>query len=272
MERNRQKQFRLLLRQETDDVRKMDAAGRNHAGKDGRKAVLFSAIIPGTGEAYAGSWWKAAGFFLSEVTLWVVKDYYHDRGDRKYTDVKSYADLHWSEDRYWTYVYWKGISNGYTDLPWNSAWDAYIQNHQPLPADVLNQAKSKLREWESRLPGFTHILPGTKTQQYYEMIGKYTTQFGPAWDDASYFETYNAPLGVITPNNKYYMDLRKLSNELYAKARTMGQLIILNHIISAIDAGFTVKWKNQKMNVKLTGNLEMVNEEVVDFIGVAVRF
>ncbi len=241
--------------------------------KSVKKAILLSAILPGAGEAYSGSWYKAAGFFAAEVALWSLKMKYDARGDSQEDKFIQFADLHWSEMRYWTYVYLKGIENGLTGLTYtgNDLNDIHA-NHGSLPADFILNNLDKLRQWERNLPGFTHQLPKTKTQQYYEMIGKYAGQFGPAWDDASYDAVYNGYIDQITENNRVYMDMRKLANELYENARTAAQFILLNHIISAIDAGFTTKIRNRKIDVSLRSDTRMVNYEITEFVGLHCRF
>lgn len=80
----------------------------------------------------------------------------------------------------------------------------------------------------------THELPETNTQQYYEMIGKYD-QFYAGWDDVK-------ELGLKYGDRKgirmEYMNMRKDSNDKFKKATTMVSLVILNHIVSAVDAAW----------------------------------
>ncbi len=76
------------------------------------------------------------------------------------TDCNKMADEHWSRDKY---TQWLIDSLGITSdtmLYWN-----------PLE-----------QEWTY----LSHHLPDSKTQQYYEMIGKYE-QFSRGWDDYSDF-------------------------------------------------------------------------------------
>lgn len=236
------------------------------------KSVLLSAIVPGAGEAYNKSWLKALGFFAAEVTLWSLKSNYHSKGDKKDLEMRMFADEHWSELRYWTYVYIKGMEYNLNGIPSYSNLDAIKAEHGTLPEDFIKEYLTQLRQWESQIPGFTHQLPSTKTQQYYEMIGKYPGQFGPAWDDASYDAVYNGFTGDITPQNSLYMQMRKTANDLYDKARMSARFILLNHIISAIDAGFTAKIKNREVDVRLSSNLDIVNREMVEFMGVRCKF
>ncbi|GAB4187762.1 MAG: hypothetical protein Kow00108_24630 [Calditrichia bacterium] len=240
--------------------------------KNVKKAIILSALVPGAGEAYSESWIKAAGFFAAEVAFWTFKSKYHSQGDDKDAEMRAYADTHWSENRYWTYVYIKGKENGWGDITYSGNIEEIKNSHGALPEDFINQYIDVLRQWERNIATFTHELPETKTQQYYEMIGKYSGQFGPAWDDASYEAIYNGYINQITANNKFYMDLRKEANDLYDRSRLMARFILLNHFISAIDAGFTAKFRNRNIDVKLSSELSVVNHSVTEFIGLHCTF
>ena len=89
---------------------------------------------------------------------------------------------------------------------------------------------------EDTLPG--DKLPDMKTQQYYEMIGKYD-QFRYGWDDFD-------PTNFMTPHRNHYLNLRDDSNKLFDNARYSLIAIIGNHILSAFDAVWSVKRYNKK--------------------------
>ncbi|MCK4427152.1 MAG: hypothetical protein KAW16_01565 [candidate division Zixibacteria bacterium] len=112
-------------------------------GKSVKRAFLYSLIIPGTGEFYAGSKIKAFLFFGLDVTFWSLYFNYHGKGKDKEDEYIAFADKNWNEDDY-------------------RAW------WELLP----DTAKEK----------YSHTLPDEHNQQYYEMIGKYK-QFAFAWDD-----------------------------------------------------------------------------------------
>ena len=128
---------------------------------------------------------------------------------------------------------------------------------------------------------FTHQLPNTVTQQYYEMIGKYMTQFGPGWDDSGWqsstspyiqneeTESYYWP-GIdqnpdptvsdywLNTNNAYlYQDIRYKSNEALDNATLFAELALINHVVSALDAGFTVRLKNKRLETALNVEPQM---------------
>ena len=112
-------------------------------GKSVKKAFVYSLIIPGTGEFYAGSKIKAVLFFGLDVTFWSLYFNYHGKGKDKEDEYIAFADEKWNEKKY--LEWWEGLPD---------------------------TTKKK----------YSHTLPDERNQQYYEMIGKYK-QFAFAWDD-----------------------------------------------------------------------------------------
>jgi hypothetical protein len=122
---------------------KMTADVYGFKSKSVKRAFVYSLVIPGSGEFYAGSRIKAAVFFGLDVTFWSLYFNYHKKGEDKEDEYTVYANTHWSEKDY--LEWWEGLPD---------------------------TAKEK----------YTHTLPDDRNQQYYEMIGKYK-QFAFAWDD-----------------------------------------------------------------------------------------
>jgi len=172
-----------------------------------KKMLLFSALIPGAGELYMGSYLKGAAFFAIEVGVWTMYAVYHKKGIDKEDEFKKYANEYWDEEKY---------------LGWFNNLDSLQQK------------------------AFSHQLPETKTQQYYEMIGKYD-QFIVGWEDVD----FNTPLediyDIYNDYREHYMDMRYDSNQLLKRATTGAYLAMFNHIFSAIDAAWTAKKHNSRI-------------------------
>ena len=208
------------------------------------KAMLLSAIIPGAGEMYAGSYLKAVFFFGLEIGAWTGVAIYQAEGNDKEDQFIEYADNHWSQGQYWG---WLETLGSWTTPEEEKQWNPDLGGEY-YTYDVYEQFEND--------NGFTHNLPVTKSQQYYEMIGKYMTQFGPGWNDANLDLTTNDDNfyywdGDYTNNSEYYMDLRYKSNQALDKAAYFFQAVMLNHVISALDAGFTVQLKNRKLETAM---------------------
>jgi hypothetical protein len=167
------------------------------------RAFLLSFLVPGLGEYYAGSNLKAGIFLGFEVLTWTQYMSNHRSGTDKEDEFQAFANSHWSPTDYVVHL---------------------IENYNTI---------------EDTLPG--DKLPDTKTQQYYEMIGKYE-KFWPAWDD------YDAKTNTSKGQRKY-MVMRDDANKKLDKARTWAMVALANHVLSAFDAALTAKRFNKKRDV-----------------------
>jgi len=113
--------------------------------------------------------------------------------------------------------------------------------------DVINS----LRYLETSL-GHTHRLPETNTQQYYEMIYKYLTQFGNAWGDADFYSTYYGNTNTMTSQMFAYRDMRNQTNEYYDNATFALNVILINHLVSAIEAAWSARNINKDLEINFS--------------------
>jgi hypothetical protein len=187
--------------------------------KSPKKALLFSALMPGAGELYAESWLKAGFFAAVEVGAWVSYVHYQKKGMDLEDQFKAYADRNWSKER----------------------WDAWYSG---LP----DEAKS----------AFSHTLPSTKTQQYYEMIGKYM-EFNAGWIDVKNPDPDIARQDT-SKMSLYYMALRERSNRALKAATAMTGVVLANHVISALDAAWTARVFKKEIKQKIEIEYIYLNE------------
>ena len=211
-------------------------------GKSVKRAFLYSLIVPGSGEFYAGSKIKAAVFLSVDVALWALYFNYHGQGKDKETEYQGFADQHWTED---DYIVW--------------LIDTY-----DITSDTQTYEDPVTGEWVY----LSHHLPDTKTDQYYEMIGKYE-QFSGGWDD------YNSAT-EFSQHRETYLGQRRDSNDLLNKAKYAAMFSLGNHILSAFDAAFTVKRYNKRgekfSQVELKMRLVEHNQELIPRLSASLRF
>ncbi|MCB0282468.1 MAG: hypothetical protein H6627_10075 [Calditrichae bacterium] len=243
--------------------------------KSGFKAAVLSAIIPGAGEFYAESYWKSAIFAALEVVGWASYLHYESRGDDKDKIMRNLGDDRWNEQRYWSRVYQISVET--------NAWEGTsltLDNSGIISSgDYTAENIARLRNLETTtsMPAyFTHSLPETKTQQYYEMIYKYLRQFGSGWVELeelgypiSYYEGGDA---TNTPDVARYKKVRNESNDFYAIASTMSKVILVNHLISALDAAISVKQYNKSVQYSLYGSQMYYAGEYVNTYGIALSW
>ncbi len=224
-------------------------------------AAVLSAVIPGTGEIYSKSYWRGALFAGIEIGLWSSYFIYEQKGDDMDVVMRSFGDTHWWERKYWGKVY--------TDANNQGLWQ-----EDPLILDAEGQISeadyNKHIDYFQELQhdpdlGYTHQLPSTKTQQYYEMIYKYQHQFGIGWDDFISTEK-------LSPNTITYRDMRNNSNDYYQTATTMVNLVLLNHLLSSIDAAFSAKKYNSKVKLSLRAYPRYVGRELISIYGLTIAW
>lgn len=222
------------------------------------KAFVYSLAVPGLGQLYSGSKIKPLVFLAVEVFGLTQAFKYHGNGQDLTAEFQRFNRDHWNVD---TYII------GDDTL---SAYDAYLT------------AAYGTANWDSLSDsaGITHQLPTTRTQQYYEMTGKYH-QFSWGWDDATLrdqpLEYYlpDAPLMnraerdniPHSANRLTYETMRDDANKQYDKGMKMIFVVMGNHLISAFEAFFATKRHNHRLkydqafsNVDVKPSIRSYNE------------
>lgn len=216
---------------------------------------LFSLVIPGTGQYRSERLTKAAIFFGAEVALIAYAFISDNNGDKKTEEFQRYAEAHWSAERYALWIRdhgadYKDVNN--TQSPGNTPIDL---------ARVRTNDFSEINAWESapHTEGFSHQLPRFREQQYYELIGKYH-QFKFGWDrypdlnndgvpdsDNGQYDNY------FTAENQVnaYATERAKANDYYYAASFAASVIVINHVLSAVDAYLSTNAFNKEVSATL---------------------
>jgi hypothetical protein len=173
--------------------------------------------------------------------------------------------------------YQVATNSAYTTTPYDGTFSDYIG--EPWSERQLHLAAP-----------YGHDVYTYDEQQYYEMIGKYFDQFGYGWRDtydnsiesssqwnsgdvgpiwsnpsAGYYDDYpNDTTHVITiqfdgrsPWFFQYRDMRGEANDLLNKGNIGMEVVLVNHILSALDAAFTVRSYNKKHEAGPLGNIKL---------------
>lgn len=210
-------------------------------------AAGLSLILPGAGEFYAESYWKAALFLAVDVAAWGLAYHFDKKGDRQTDFFQNYANEHWSVVKYAQFSLeyfipterwneYAGLITPGTNPPWERVnWNLLNR----LEREISGTANGRY---------YSHTLPPYGEQQYYELIGKYP-QYTPGWDDAELPYIYSET--NVTPNFRYYAAERGKANDFYTRATTFVTVAIVNHVLSALDAAWSAGSYNRNVHASV---------------------
>lgn len=192
--------------------------------KSVKKAFLYSLVLPGAGQIYTGSKLKGALFLAVEAASWIGYFSFHSKGDTKTDEFNLFADTYWSQTRY----------EDFLDTNWSVRDDDSVFNVDGDPSSGYY---------------FTHHLPDTKTQQYYEMIGKYN-EFVFGWADVAPLTSpdLDATEHTTSAMRLHYMDMRHDANVAYDRATASLMVMMVNHLASAFEAALSAKRHNNRLS------------------------
>lgn len=238
---------------------------------------LGSAIIPGLSQAAGGQYWKTALYIAIEATsIFLIIDG-NKRGrelERRYINI---GNQDWSVIKYasWVHNYYHNVPGarapGSPDIDIRTLLTpAGIEQYNQLgrfPSPVfdielewtwinLNALRQLERSSFYLTSGrpFSHDVQDFGSQQYYELMSKYF-QFGPGWRDWN-DNTHNVNSGLygMSPMWLSHARLEERFNDSFRLAGNMVTLLVVNHIVSAFDALFTIQLKNHRLESGMNVN------------------
>lgn len=225
--------------------------------KSGFLAGVLSAVVPGAGEIYSEQYLKAALFMAVEVAAVYLAVDNDQKGDDQTEVYQDFAEANWDPAKY--------ARNSITNFNLDPAdYEGLFLDEEMTKIDysrwdLIHKIESDVSDLDDG-KYYSHELADYQEQQYYEMIGKYQ-QFNNGWNDFDFnpevgFD-YHTPL---TDNFQKYSGMRGEANDYYNKASTFVTVVVINHVISAIDAVLSTKWYNDKVKM----NAE-VGEDVLGY-------
>jgi hypothetical protein len=248
-------QFQLALNKYFEE-KKQAPAGKGQStvsvppgSKSVAKSVFFSAALPGAGQFYTGSYIKGFAFAIVEAATLIGFFHFDNRGQDFEAEFEQFASGNWEEPVYWDWmseISGNPRSNFAQDENGEAAW------------------MTALRQYERA--NFSHTLPQDQNQQYFENISKYN-QFNIGWVDT---DTGN---GRDSDLRSHYTAMRKDANDSFKRATNLATLAMLNHVVSAFDAGFTAKRRNRtlmKASLGVQGRLH--HNQVIPALSLEVKW
>lgn len=251
-----------------------DSLQLNPLEKSAGLAFLGSAAVPGLSQAFHKNWIRAGIYLAAEATLIYLYAYNESEAQTGEDRYKQFANNNWSVVNYakwlvdYNHYHGRNLDVTYDDL---AAQGQTINGEPPayeINVDWQRVNIRRLRDLEEKTLHhykdggtglvFSHHLPSYGSQQYYELISKYY-QYGPGWRD--YYTGIPYPQRTMT-NTLYELNFTDADmpgqwkkgarladefNDHYRVASNMLTVLILNHIVSAFDAFFTVQLRDAKI-------------------------
>lgn len=248
----------------------------------------MSAMVPGAGQFYNEQPIKAVVALAIEGALVAGYFVWRARGRDAEEAYQAYAHEHWDPSRYasWLndYVDFLEQEHGATidagaisapagvDFSSPESWTTQEQQAVRTFFNDVRDVEDAVFHPETGA-SFSHKLPYFAEQQYYELIGKYF-QFAPGWVDYPAWKQDGAFTGAIDPErtgpdgSKPNVQGRFLdyagehadANTLLRRASRISALVVLNHVVAAIDAAITAKLYNNRLDAGLDLSYDAMNE------------
>ncbi|WP_234572020.1 DUF5683 domain-containing protein [Rhodohalobacter sp. 614A] len=259
----------LLLRESA-----VQSYEEEYAIRNGSKfhAFFSSLVMPGSGQIKNNSWWKA-GLFLgvevASVYLFVDNRNKARNGER---DFEKWANRNWSVVEYsnWLVRYHEvnDLDNPHIDelremVEGEEATFNIQTDWEKIDLNVLRAVERNTLYITSDAQinsNFSHTLPDYGSQQYYELLSKYY-QYQAGWKDYNdfhdtightdifYDDRYQIDRGGAYASPFFYQGAQ-IGDQFNTDFRRGGyfvSILIANHIISAFDAYFTLKVKQNRL-------------------------
>jgi len=253
-------------------------------GVSGRRSVPLafgmSAIVPGLGQAYNKQWLKAGIAVAVEIALVTAYAIKKRDGNKAEDNYVAFAHSKWSPGKYasWLneYSVFLELNHGANvsapeieipdvDFSAPERWSSADQS-------AVNAFFGEIRTMEGEMfhpetgASFSHRIPDFGAQQYYELIGKYF-QFAPGWYD--YPDWGNSEDGyteAIDPERSNpdgtkksvsdtfyaYAEDHAAAQDLLRRASQISSLILVNHLVAAIDAAVFSKIHNDRLKTSVS--------------------
>lgn len=217
---------------------------------------LKSAVIPGWGQ-YDLDQSRSWVYLALEVALISTAVYYENEGDRRTQIVNDFANDSQSgfdRIRYYKNIYEAVNGSGSADPGIFDLSADEATQFKRLKSENGGQLYQQLKSWEKNTVGDgVHSLPDTRTQQYYEMIGKYR-MFYHGWNglsDQNLTADGWRDISEIPAFIDRYYDKRNSMNDAFEAAGYAVSAVILNHVVSSLDALISARAR-VKMNAAKT--------------------
>jgi hypothetical protein len=248
------KRAEILGTVQVSRVQALDEAKGSY--KSPRRAMFMSLVLPGSGQLYVGgkqSRYVRGVFYLAEEIVLISSLYYYSihKYNNQVKEYQGFADEHFSRSKYEEYR-----STIYDDLYRSNFEKLYGKERESYCKAFFGNSNSISQPCIEYRSSPSDNTPVYNASAYYSTIA--SENFVLGWEDEVPESISDIrdnlrkdnPIYLSLGTSKYYNDylsMRKKASNLADKQAIFLGAIILNHIVSAIDAALSANAHNNSL-------------------------
>ena len=178
-------------------------------------AFLLSAVLPGAGQLYNGDH-RGFLYLAADVSAWFAHASYQSAANTERSNSQKFAALHWYYDIYASTGAGADSARSFPNPDANTI--VTPTNKANIQDDVVNDLNS-----------------------FYQAIG--TDPYRSGWDD--FAPNYDPNSASPSANRQRYLQMRSRSDNLRSNARLAAVVLVLDRIVSGLDAFETARGRFQ---------------------------
>ena len=277
------------------------------------KALLYSGVLPGMGQAYMGNWLRGLIFVGLEavaIGTWYNDNHHNNLVEDMKTEYKYFANEHWDFGR-WVHDYYKWYEYKDGDDDWNAIREAFINNSDPLneggtyagcledptqgycyldiwahshkveftwEGDIVSSSDELIfqpifmelcgndHDWDKHCSNTIEeiedfliaksviVIPEYHFHEGLQKYNYYFAGFDDAVDSVKIVEKNNGTLNAQSPHKQKYQALWDDYDDIKALAGNGGKFMLINRMVSMVDALLLAKKWNNTHDMKLSLN------------------
>lgn len=234
-----------------EDMNSINFARNMKEYRSPKVAMMLSLLLPGAGQIYAKNGLKAGAFGAAELAIIGVGSAFAIKGKRAVDKAHKFADQHYKISDFTDY--YNKLKAHYSEtLIKDTIFAGYDPEHFSHDGEFYQIIEEEnlpyVQGWDDVEPRFDQNfdLIGPNSSRYSKYSGKDSTYFVFKDNDTLAF-AYG-----FSNNQKIYKQKVSDANNMYRVSNRVFALLLINHILSAIDAGLTAKAYNDGLLEKQT--------------------